>query len=391
MTESIYPNYADGDITITVGKDLTLRLHSQRLRSASYYFARIIDTAAELGLSRISFEFPPHRDYTTGDDDKGGSAFAVLPDDGSRPPIPGVSNNNNHGMMARARSANDAVFRALYKQPIADGMTAADFLDAAELAGAYGCLPAARAGLIFAVMLRPAAALYPEDPWSMLAAAYALRSKFVFEEAFVHAVGRWSGGEGEENKKKRRLPKVVAAMVARAAAGMESEVQRCWQEVLLVSGKPIEDQSLLSLLAMAIFRLFLAHYVGRELDGSALRPEVYRVLEQLHQMDPDRDDLLVQLDPDKGRRQPPHESGTIVFPDSPGLWEAYGQGAFERAKRKRGPGIRGELKAMLRLIRPLIKPLFKGDRHLGYFSYLRFEGPFPCWSRFQVQLSAYVR
>ncbi|KKY13370.1 hypothetical protein UCDDS831_g09064 [Diplodia seriata] len=379
--DNTYPEYADGDVTITVSKDLTLRLHSQKLRSVSSYFALFIDTATRLGLLPITFEPPPYRGHT--DDDEGGSAFVVpLCIDGSRPTIPGVPNNNHETMMARrAHVANDAVFRALYKQPIADGMTAADFLDAAELAAAYGCLPAARAGLIFAVMRRPAEALYPKDPWSMLAAAYALRSKLVFEEAFIHVVGRWCEGEEEENKKKKRkLPNVVAAMVARAAGGMEMEVQRCWRAVTQLPSRWPKDHGIQGVLAVAVFRLFLAHFVGRKLDGSALRPGVYRVLEQLHQIDPDHDDVLVQFDPDRwlierANGRGVQEGGTIVYQALSDYWFGY-RGGFKR-ERERGPGLRSELEAMLRLIRPLTKPLFKRERHLGYFSYLGFEGPFP--------------
>ncbi|GME36514.1 hypothetical protein GTA08_BOTSDO13094 [Neofusicoccum parvum] len=374
-----FPNFDDGDVAISVG-DLELNLHSRTLRDTCAYFAEFDSTG-----------FPKHfiyqpRSPSLGHDADQTMTFAVVSpyrnssgaeaandDDNSTAQTTTTTTTTTDARMKRAKAANEAVFRILYRQPFSCARPA-DFRDAATLATRYGCADAVRDALVTAILKASlGTTLFQSDPWALLDAAYNLRDESIFSEALLHAVGRGGGDE--------LLPDAVVDLMDKHVADLEAKVKRCWHDAM----RCCRTDSIPRALAATLMRSYLDQHTACAL-GSPLRPEVYRVLAALHHMDNVKPLLQARLmamvdevdnalvagqdfvnaqDPDRCYDGESH-SNTIYVIDK-GLGQCVNVQSVE-----------GELLSMLKGIKEAIKPLFVGDRNVGYFTCTHFPGPFPC-------------
>ncbi|KAH7042236.1 hypothetical protein B0J12DRAFT_674287 [Macrophomina phaseolina] len=191
--------------------------------------------------------------------------------------------------------------------------------------------------------------LFRDDPWALLNAAYNLRDEAIFSEALLHVVGRGGGGE--------LLPSGVADLVDKHLADLEAKVKTCWQDAL----RCCRTDSIPRALATTLMRSYST--------STPLRPEVYKVLAALHHMAnikpllhaglmasvDEVDDALVA-------------SQTFINNQDSDRW-------LDQCVNRQS--VEGELRSMLQGIKEVIKPLFVGDRNVGYITCMHFAGPFP--------------
>lgn len=374
-----FPKFNDGDVTTSVG-DLELNLHSQTLSDTCDYFSELHSDSTKLPKH---FTLKPSK-LSLGHDADQTLAFAIVsPADLSDNEVEAANGDDNSTartttttttdtQIKRAEAANEAVFRVLYRQPLLCARPA-DFRDAAILAAHYGCIDAVKDALVTAILKASlGTTLFQDDPWALLNAACTLRDESIFSEALLHVVGRGGGDE--------LLPDAVADLVDKHVADLEAKVKRCWQDAMHCC----RMDSIPRALAATLMNSYFDQHVACAL-GSPLRPEVYKILAALHHMDSIKpllqarlmamvdevDDALV-AGQDFVKVQDParcydgeNYSNTIYIIDK-GLEQCVN-----------GQSVEVELQKMLKGIKEAIKPLFVGDRNVGYFTCIHFAGLFP--------------
>ncbi|KAH7029966.1 hypothetical protein B0J12DRAFT_682982 [Macrophomina phaseolina] len=214
--------------------------------------------------------------------------------------------------------------------------------------------------------------LFRDDPWALLNAAYNLRDEAIFSEALLHVVGRGGGGE--------LLPSGMADLVDKHLADLEAKVKTCWQDAL----RCCRTDSIPRALATTLIRSYVDQHVACAL-GSPLRPEVYKVLAALHHMANIKPLLHAGLmaSVDEVDNALVASQTFINNQDSDRCYDAesynnsihiLNEGLDQCVNRQ---SVEGELRSMLQGIKEVIKPLFVGDRNMGYFTCIHFAGPFP--------------
>lgn len=363
-----FPAFSDGDVAISVG-DLALTLHSQTLRKSCDYFANFDSTSTKFPdrfvLKPASLLLGPDADHTL--------AFAVVsPADADADADADRNNGGDDARIKRARSANEAIFRLLYRQPLSCTKPA-DFRDVAALATCYGCVDAVKDTLVTAILKASlGTTLFRDGPCALLNAACNLRDESIFSEALLHAVGRGCGDE--------LLPSTVADLVDKHTAGLEAKVQGCWQAAM----RCCTTDSIPRALAAVLMRNYVDQHVACTLV-SPLRPEVYGVLFALHTMENIKPllqaGLLARVDDVDEALVAGQDFIVAQDVDRYGDDDDYYahlyrvHRGFDECVNRRS--IEGELRTMLQNVKQVIKPLFVGDRNASYFTCVQFAGPFP--------------
>lgn len=227
-----------------------------------------------------------------------------------------------------------------------------------------------------AVILKanPGTTLFRDDPWAILNAACCLHEEALFSEALIHVVGR-GGAAGC----KCLLPG-VQDVVDKYAAELEAKVNKHWQ---LVLGCCYAGSIPQALAAMQVYQYFQQHSAfSRE---SPLRPNLYQVLAALHHMDNIKPLLRASFVEQAEKVDDGLYAGQNFIHD---LKRGDQEDGYDETMYKIADGldqwvneetVESNLREMLQAIKEVIKPLFVGDRKVGYFTCMQFAGPFP-WS-----------
>ncbi|KAF2141137.1 uncharacterized protein K452DRAFT_288504 [Aplosporella prunicola CBS 121167] len=343
---SRFPHFEDGDVSMSLGVDLTLKLHGDKLRSACKLFA-------DFDKLPVRFNLP------TSDD-----VFAtVVRLDTSD------TNETSPSKNTRAVCANEAVFRYLYQQPVE--ITALLARGVTVLATRYGCLPAIKDALTMDILEASLGTrLFQDMPMPLLTAGYYLQNKRIFSEAMVHAVGHGlMAGEADKT-----MPSVVQKLLDLHQENLMATIDQHWAAMFA----QLRSDNLPRLIASS----FIREYISRNnLQLGHITKAVYNTMNSLRKMNSNKELLNFRTiqqvcDIDNGLQSISTFTDLIKNFDE----EEYrddlcaADAAFQCCVNPQS--VEAELNSALERIKKSLIPLFKDDRDLGYFT-RPFDGKYP--------------
>ncbi|KAK0664205.1 hypothetical protein DIS24_g494 [Lasiodiplodia hormozganensis] len=351
-----FPLFDDGDVTICMG-NLIMKLHSKTLRGSCEYFANFEELPTRFVLK------PNTASYA--------ESYILVPatSDGN-----GVSDNEaQKDNFEDALTVNENIFRLLYHKPISC-TTQTPFSEITALAKVYGCIDAIRDDLITALLrVSLGSQMFRDGPDRLLYTGYYLRDKAIFTEALVHTVG-------QRKCDSEYIPGNVKGLVTKCVAELEDKVGQCWEAAI----RCCEADTISNAVAATLLRQYLDKRIPCIL-GSPLRTEVYNVFAALHRMEDVKVLLEIDLMTQVDTIDDALGAGVSFLRsfDADRLFEIEPSGDTQRSINKgldcgvSRDEVVEELSDILKQVQYSIKPLFKGDRNVGYFTCFQFEGPFP--------------
>ncbi|KAL1622245.1 hypothetical protein SLS56_008864 [Neofusicoccum ribis] len=259
-----FPNFTDGDVTIFLG-DLELKLHSKTLCDTCDYFVKfdelpkhfILESSDSIDVVVPVYSLPddPHCDDTEA---------AISSNINTDTNVHSIATAKSTGTSYRARTASEAIFRLLYRQPLLSTSPERLF-DVASLATRYGCVDAVKDALILAILKACLGTrLLLEEPWTILNAAYNLRDESLFAEALLSVVS-YGGSNTRE-----RLPGAVTDLVPSHTAQLKRKIQQCWKDALCYCSQIDGTKAgiLPNALAAVLMQTYLQENVAYSSDSS---------------------------------------------------------------------------------------------------------------------------
>ncbi|KAL0253253.1 hypothetical protein SLS55_010225 [Diplodia seriata] len=366
-----FPKFHDGDVTIIIG-DLELKLHSKLLIAKCKFFA------GHAGCKQ--FAIRPYNPDEPLEQDMDCPPLTVAPYETT------TQKSNNEGnptttstieiddYIKRSRAANEAFFRLLYKGPLSS-LTPAEFRDVAILTSDYGCVQRIKDALIIAFFKANLGNTpFRDNPWAILYAADQLKDEALYHEAMVHITGR--GGLRSNDKKFVHPWSVVE--ITKQTNELEDKVRECWTAAMGCC----KHHDVSTAVAAGAMRLYIDNNVPCPMRD-LLRPEIYHALLSLHNkkdveglLDSNVDDELNDLD--NGLCAGMHaleflQDSSVIDENTYNSLAASIKEGYRRAVSGRSAEV--ELEALLRNIQAAIKPLFVGDRNVGYFTCAQIKVP----------------
>ncbi|KAB2576153.1 hypothetical protein DBV05_g5254 [Lasiodiplodia theobromae] len=437
LKDSSFPKFLDGDVTITL-HDISFQLHSKKLRESCDYFAEFDELPKRfiLGSSDVikpvepepvaseafdsepvaskafeaetvvseafdpeSVEFEAFEAETVASEafdpesvaseafdpeSVASEAFeaetvaseAFDPEPVEPKPEPKLEPKP---ILKRTQDANENIFRLLYKRPLACS-TPQCLLDTSILVGCYGCVGVNKVRDPLALATHRVCAggeLYRKSPWGLLTLAFDIHEESIFSVAFEHVVGR-----GEDIPE--RLPAKVAELVARYTAKLRDEIEECWE--LATTRCSSTNDSIPDTLAASMMGGYLCKKVAYS-SKTALTPDVYDNLLYISRMKDvgpimeSKAALLKGVDcvdesMDEAQKLAAYMSN--YFDDEEDNWgpalRAADKGLKMGMNRR---SVKNSLQKKLREVQDALRPLFQGDKGVGYFTFMRFKDSFP--------------
>lgn len=351
-----FPLFDDGDVTICMG-NLVMKLHSKTLRDSCDYFA--------------NFEELPTRFVLKPETNVSAKSYMLVPatsDDNG-----GSDNEAQKDHLEDALTVNESIFRLLYHKPISC-TTQTPFCEITALAKMYGCINAIRDDLITALLRASLGSqMFRHDPDRFLYTGYHLRDKAIFTEALVHTVG-------QRKCDSDFLTEDVQGLVTKGVAELEDKVGQCWEAAI----RCCEADTISNAVAATLLRQYIDKRIPCIL-GSPVRTKVYNVFAALHRMEDVKVLLEIDLMAQVDTIDDALGAGAFFVRnfDADRRFEIEPSGSTERSINKgldcglSRDEVVEELEDIVRQVQNSIKPLFKGDRNVGYFTCFQFEGPFP--------------
>ncbi|KAL1640200.1 hypothetical protein SLS58_007151 [Diplodia intermedia] len=368
-----FPKFHDGDVTIIIG-DLELKLHSKLLIAKCRFFAHdggckrfVVDSKKPLQhgmdhppLTVAPYETAPQKSTSEGSPT---TKSTIEVDD----------------YVKRSRAANEAFFRLLYNRQLSS-LTPAEFRDVAILTSEYGCVQRIKDALIIAFFKANLGTMpFRDNPWAILYAAGQLQDEAIYHEAMVHIIGR---GGLHRNDKKVVHPWSGLEIITQTGE-LRDKVRHCSSAAM----RCCKYDDVASAIAAAVMKLYISSYIFCDM-ADPLQPEIYDKLRSLHDMEDakellDAGVLTVLEHLDDGL-----VAGGLALDRLKGLkWssiidEINYKSLIVRVNKGLEQGVSSkkaleELERLLANIKTALKPLFVGDRNVGYFTCVQISGPNP--------------